>query len=110
MAIKPLRNNFLFTFLNDSRDGTFVNRTKGKIMIVSAELDSQGILGRWAKVLAVGREVEDFGPGDIVLIAPGKWTTGFKHDNITIWKSDDEWVLGVGNEDMAYEYAPKPAF
>ena len=110
MALRPLRNTFLFTFLNETRDGAFVSKNKGNIIIVTPELGRQGDLGRWAKVLAVGNEVKDFGPGDIVLIAPGKWTTGFKHDEVVIWKSDDQWVLGIGDESMAYDYAVKPAF
>ena len=110
MALTPLKNSFLFVFLNYSRDGTFVNRNKGNVIIVSAELESQGHLGRWGKVLSVGKDVEDFDAGDVVLISPGKWTTGFKYDDQMIWKSDDSWVLGVGTEDIAYEHASKPAF
>ena len=110
MSLRPIHNSFLFTFLNDTLNGTFINRNKGNIIIATPELDKQGILARWVKVLAVGNEVENFGVGDIVLVSPGKWTSGIRYEEKIIWKSDEDQVLGIGDESMAYDYAVTSSF
>lgn len=104
MALRPLHNAFLFQFLNETTSGQFLNKNKGRIIIATPELDTQGTLARWVRVVAVGDRVKDFKVGDVVLVAPGKWTIGFKHEDQKFWKSDDEWVLAIGDESLAYEY------
>lgn len=108
MAAKPLGNTFLFAFLQETANGSFVAKNKGRIIVSShqaQDLRNQGDTARWARVLAVGPRVKDFKNGDIVLIAPGKWTMGFVHDDVKIWKSDDAWVLALGkDESVAYDY------
>jgi len=106
MAIRPLGRNFLFAFLNDTVEGQFLQKNKGRILLTRPETDKQGTYARWAKVLAVGPDVEDFKNGDIVLIQPGKWTIGFDHEGVKVWKSDDEWVLATADdESVAIDYA-----
>lgn len=106
MKIRPLGRSFLFAFLNETTEGQFVQKNKGRILLTRPEVDIQGTYARWAKVLAIGPEVKDFKNGDIVLIHPGKWTIGFTHDGVKVWKSDDEWVLATSDdESVAYDYA-----
>lgn len=105
MALRPLANTFLFAFFNETSQGRFIERTKGKIILTNQDLDVQGKYARWAKVLAVGPDVVDFKNGDIVLIEAGMWTTGFKHDGVQVWKSDDSKVVAIGeDESVTYAY------
>lgn len=101
----PLHNTFLFQFLNETTNGMFVDRNKGQIILTTPDTASQGNLARWAKVTHVGAEVKCCEVGDVVLIAPGKWTPGFEIDGQKYWKSDDEWILALGDESMAYDFA-----
>lgn len=104
MDLKPLHNHFLFQFVNDTTTGMISSRNRGQIIIANPEMMEQGKYARWAKVLAIGDDVKDFGVGDIVLIEPGKWTIGFPHGAERYWKSDDRWVLAIGDESLAFDY------
>lgn len=105
MALKPLKTSFLFVFFNDTAQGLFYERNKGRIILTNKDLDSQGKYARWGKVLAVGPEVTDFKAGDIVLIEAGMWTLGFLHDGIKVWKSDQAKVIALGeDESVTYAY------
>jgi len=105
--LKPLGTSFLFEFFNDSVNGMFVQRNKGVIAIAHASLrpEEQGKAARWGKVLAIGDRVKDFAVGDTVLIAPGKWTPGFTHEGVRQWRSVEEEVLAIGeDESVAFDY------
>ena len=106
MALRPLKNYFLFAFFNETSGGMFgPDRNRGKIMLVGRDIMTQGTLPRWAKVLAVGPEVTDISVGDIVLIEAGKWTIGFEHEGVKIWKSDQDKVLAIGeDESVTFAY------
>ena len=105
MALRPLHHDFLFTFTNETRDGLFINKSKGRIQIVTPQMNDQGIRGRWGLVYAVGNKVVDFKAGDYVLIEPGKWTLGVDFEGQKLWKSDDSVVLGVSNDESeTYDY------
>lgn len=104
MDLKPLHNHFLFQFLNDITSGLIINRNKGQIIIANAETLEQGKYARWVKVVAIGDDVKDFNVGDVVLVEPGKWTIGFVHNEKRYWKSDDAWVLAIGDESMVFDY------
>jgi hypothetical protein len=106
--LRPLRNEFLFVFLNETANGVFVPKNKGRIIIAAHkqnDLRGQGDYARWAKVVAIGRDVKDFKTGDIVLIDKLKWTKGFEYDGVMIWRSDEDKVLALGDdESVAYDY------
>lgn len=108
MALKPLDNNFLFAFVNETRRGAFIPKNKGKIIIAQTQnqdLRGQGDFARWAKVLAIGPKVKDFKRGDIVLIDKLQWTKGFVHDEVEVWKSNEAKVLAIADdESVAYDY------
>lgn len=106
-VMKPLHNAILFQFLNETVSGQFLNKNKGRILLSAPELDNQGKFARWVKVIHVGPDVKSCKEGDIILVHPGKWTTGFEFDGAKFWKTDDEWVLARGEEHMAFDYAVK---
>ncbi len=101
MAIRPLGKAFLFAFLNETQRGIFTQKNKGKIYLpnVATDVDRQGDFARFAKVLAIGDAVTDFNNGDVVLISALKWTKGFDHDDVKIWKSDQDQVVAIFEDD-----------
>jgi hypothetical protein len=104
--LRPVANAFLFAFLSDTVEGKFVPKNKGKIILLHHDPDKQGEYARWAKVLAIGNDVTEFKRGDVVLVDKLKWTKGFTHDGIQVWKSDQDQVLAIGDdESVAYDYA-----
>ena len=105
MALKPLRNSFLFAFVNDTAGGLFIESSKAGIILTNQDYMASGKYARWGKVLAVGPDVVDFGNGDLVLIEFGMWTPGFTHDDIKIWKSDVTKVCAIGeDESVTFTY------
>ena len=109
IGLKPVHNAILIQFINETTSGMFVNNNNGRIIIANPEVDIQGKFARWVKVVAVGDGVKTCKVGDVILVHPGKWTLGFTHEKVKYWKTDDEWVLAVGDESLAYDYAAKDA-
>lgn len=106
MALRPLGNSFLFAFCNDTQDGVFKAKNKGRIIIAGVTMDKQGDYARWVKVLAIGPKVIDFKVGDIVLVSALKWTKGFDHDGVKVWQSHEPQVLAIADdESVAYDYS-----
>lgn len=109
MAIRPIGNTFLFAFTNETANGGFVAKNRGRIVITAhSQQDYMGMgeYARFGKVLAVGPDVKNFGIGDVVLIDKLKWTRGFDYDGVQIWKSDEDQVLGIArDEDVAVDYS-----
>ena len=104
-TLKPLTNGFLFVFCSDTAGGQFIERNKGQIILTNKDLDSQGKFARWAKVVAIGDDVTDFGVDDIVLIEPLMWTKGFDFEGARYWKSDESKVIAIGaDESVTFAY------
>jgi hypothetical protein len=105
MALKPLKDSFLFAFFNDNAEGLFFERNSGKIILTNKDFDGQGKYARWGKVLAIGGTVTDFNVGDIVLIEAGMWTLGCEFDGVKVWKSDQTKVIAIGeDESVTFAY------
>ena len=103
--LKPLGQGFIFSFFSDTAKGQFIERNSGAIILTYQDLDNQGKYARWGKVVAVGSEVEGFGPGDIVLIEALQWTKGFDFEDTRYWKSDETKVIAIGaDESVTYTY------
>ena len=104
-TLVPLGNGFLFTFFSDTAKGQFIERNKGQIILTHQDLDHQGKYARWGKVEAVGSEVKGFKVGDIDLIEALQWTKGFDFEGMRFWKSDEEKVIALGDdESVTYTY------
>lgn len=105
MALKPLGNTFLFSFLNDIGQGQFIEKNRGSILVVAPDLSKQATLARWGRVEAVGPKVTDFTVGEIVLIEALQWTIKYKIDERWFWKSDESKVMAIGlDESVAFTY------
>lgn len=105
MVLQPLNDTFLFAFFSTTVGGKFVERNRGQIILTNQDIETQAKYARWGKVLAVGKDVKDFGVGDIVLIEALKWTTEVKSDFGNFWKSDASKVIAIGDdESVTYTY------
>jgi hypothetical protein len=103
--LKAIGNSFLFSFVNETVGGRFIERNRGTIILTNQDLNQQGSYARWGKVLSVGDLVEDFKAGDFVLIESLQWTVEHKFEDSGYWKSDDSKVLAIGaDESVTYAF------
>ena len=98
MALRPLKDSILFTFIDQITDGKFVSHTRSGILLTNKNIDDTTKEPRWVKVLAVGDTVQDVKVGDYALVAPLRWTVGFKHDGVDIWKTVEKEILGIAED------------
>lgn len=103
MIIKPVRNNVIFQFVDETVAGKrFVNQTFSGILIHSSDTNQSGV-PRWAKVTHVGPDAYDVEVGEYVLVENGMWTTGFTvRDDWGVpsryWKTEDSKILMAADE------------
>ena len=101
--LKPLRKS---VFVTDLEEG--VKLTRGGIILPDDNMRETGIRPRWAKVYAVGSEIDDLSPGDWVLVAHGRWTNRINLEtpegDVSVWRIDyPEAVIIVADENPANE-------
>ena len=101
MALRPLGHSFLFSFLNETSQGRFIERNSGVVILTNQNYNEQGTQARWGKVLAIGSDVTDFNVGDYVLIEALQWTIQLKHEGVQYWKSDDSKVMAVTDDEQS---------
>ena len=92
--LKPIHDAILFTFVDPIKGIMFVEQTVSGIFLGQSHVKS-ATTARWAKVLAIGPEVDNCGAGDTVLVEPLMWTEGFNFQKIRIWKTDASKILAV---------------
>ena len=99
MMIRPLANNILFKFLNDTESdlGKFKEVTSFGLELI-ADTDDSAKRSRWAIVSYIGPEVKDIEVGDYICIAPLRWTDSFKYKRSKFWKTNDEEVMLVSKD------------
>jgi co-chaperonin GroES (HSP10) len=98
-GLRLLKNNVLVSNLDHG-----VKLTRGGIILPDDNMRESGVRDRWAKVFAVGPEVDDLVPGNWVLIKHGRWTNGMSitidGDETTVWRIEyPESVLVMSEED-----------
>jgi co-chaperonin GroES (HSP10) len=83
--LKPLKNT---VFVHEMDAGP--RKTYGGIIIPDDNMTPSGVHARWAKVYAVGPDVNDLLPGQWVLIKHGRWTLGLdlelEDETVRIWR------------------------
>lgn len=97
--LQPLRDK---VFVTDMEAG--VRLTSGGIILPDDDMKESGVHPRWAKVYAVGPDVDDLKVGDWVLLAHGRWTNGIDMEiageTVRVWHIDyPEGVILVSDED-----------
>lgn len=95
--LEPLHNQIIFEFTQDARKGYFREVTGSGVVVMEAA-DKQVDYCRWGRILAVGPDVEDFEPGQIVLIEHLQWTTMFKVTRQQYWLTRDTEILATWDD------------
>ena len=98
--LQPLFSSVLFTFLDDTAHGRFIDRNKIGLIMTNQDISTQGGLARWGRVLAIGPDVEEesIKPGALVLIEPLQWTMGFKYEGVQIWSTIEEKIIATTDD------------
>lgn len=99
--IRPLRNNVIFRFLEDTvgTKGAFIERHS--FLIIPGSNSTQKV-HRWVEVIAVGPDCDGVQPGDYALVEALMWMEGVKLSlDEKVWKTDDSKILAVTNDRSA---------
>lgn len=105
MKLQAIGKSFLFTFFDTTAGGRFIERNSGAIILTNQDIRQQGDLARWGKVESIGDDVSDFQVGDIVLIEALQWTSEFRFNDKSYWKSDETKVIAIGeDESVTFAY------
>ena len=85
--------------------------TKGGIIITDDNMTNRGIRARWAKVWAIGDDVQDIKVGDWVLVEHGRWTNRITIEtsagDVDVWRIEyPEAALIVSDEKPDSEILP----
>ena len=100
MTVKPLGNNIIFQFLDETtgEKGAFIDRRLPSGIFIPQTVNRQKI-ARWGKVLATGPKVDGVQEGDYILIEALMWMEGVKlNETEKVWKTDDSKILAVTND------------
>jgi hypothetical protein len=105
-AFKPYKGK---VFVTEIDRGDRV--TKGGLIVLDDNMTNRGIRARWAKVWAVGADVEDISVGEWVLVEHGRWTNRITIEladgEVDVWRIDyPEAALVVSDEKPDSEIAP----
>lgn len=85
-TIKPCKGKVFVELLESGQ-----RKSKGGIILRDDNGKDHGIRPRWAKVYAVGEDVDDLFIGDWVLLEHGRWTFGMDIETTT--GVDKVWVI-----------------
>lgn len=101
MIIRPLKNNVIFKFLDETsgKKGAFRDRQLSSGIFIPGAATSRQKVHRWGQVVAAGPEADGLQPGDYILIEAMMWMEGVKVDgDEKVWKTDSSKVLAVTND------------
>jgi co-chaperonin GroES (HSP10) len=98
MKLRPLRNNVMFQFLEDTggQKGRFHERARASGIIIPPTMSAQKV-ARWGRVVAAGplAEVKE---DDLILVEAMMWMEGSKWENGQVWKTDDTKILAITDD------------
>lgn len=98
MTLTPIRNNIIFTFVDDTSGGGFVPASGGVIVIAQQNIANNNT-PKWGKVAAIGPDVdENIEVGSYIYVTALMWSAGFEYEKTKYWKTDDTQVLVVSAE------------
>lgn len=99
IGVRPIHENIFFKFTEPTGDGRFNQISDGGIHIVEHK-EKQLEECRWGKVLAVGPEVpkDVVEEGDYILVLNLQWTNMFNLNNIRMWMTNFESLVGIADK------------
>lgn len=95
MTIRAINNDIIFSFIQEIKNGGFVNTTAWGMEISHSVDDAK--CARWATVLHKGDlvEAESIQVGQYILIEPLMWTNKISYEDAYIWKTNETKVLAT---------------
>lgn len=94
-SLKPLKDK---VFVSDLDSG--MKLTNGGVILPDDDMTERGIRERWARVVAIGPEVDDLEVGDWILVKHGRWSNKLEFADKNLWMVEyPESVLLVSKED-----------
>ena len=98
--IRPIRDVVLVRDMNFGEQ-----KTSSGIVLRSDDGKTEGVKPRWAKVFAVGPEVEDVKVGDWVLLEHGRWSRGLQIEEddgtkFDMWRADPNGIIMVSDRKL----------
>jgi hypothetical protein len=109
-TITPIRDSILFTFLKNftMRNGTRMFRETTATGLIVDNFDAGASEPQWGIVLEVGPEVsKDIKQGTKILIDTLKWTEEHKLSGMSFWRTTDEHVLAIEDNENGVEVGIK---
>lgn len=96
MTLKPIKNTFIFKFLDSiNSKGQFNKSTTDAGIILQASFDDSAKESRWVKIDTIGPECGSLEAGDVVLLPALRWTSGVEFEDEKVWKSDEKQAVVV---------------
>lgn len=96
MKLKPIKNTFIFKFMNSlNNKGQFNKDTTESGILLQASFDDSAKETRWVSVTEVGHECKDIRVGSTALLPALRWTSGVKFEGTNVWKSDEMQAVAI---------------
>lgn len=93
--IIPLRDNIVFQFVDQVKDGKFVeHRKSGLVSDMGNDYLRYGALSRAIKVVSIGPDVDNVVVGGEYVVENLKWTRGFNFNGAMHWMTRPAFLLG----------------
>lgn len=96
--IKPLGDSVVFEFVELTKNGFFRGQTTNWGFSLENVEDYDAGRSRWGKVLHVGPDATQVKEGDYILIEKQKWTLSIEVDNVTMWRTKEEYIVAVTDD------------
>lgn len=98
--LKPVGKSILFVFYDETVGGWFYDKSPIAGLYIPKSVESNATQCRWAKVVAVGKKVENIKPQMNILIEPMKWTVGMEHDGVKVWRTVEECIVAIDEDSI----------
>lgn len=106
MTLYPIRKNIIFKFTDNVGGINFIPQTKSGIILTDNQKFTELHSPKWGLLVSCGPEVDkEISEAKYVLIEPGKWTNYFELDREKFWKTEEEFIMAVtDDENSTFRY------
>lgn len=92
--MQAIGNTILFSFHDKVQNGSFIEHSDSGIFVGFVG-EETGKTPRKIRVHAVGPDVVDIKVGMDVLVTPLMWTSMFKYEGRSYWKTEEKHIIGI---------------
>lgn len=100
MKLEPIETDIIFKFCDRvNSNGFFQEKRQSGLIIPTTHqqaLHDSGHLSRVVEVVAYGPKCsDDIKNNNLLIVQAGMWTPQFEFNNELLWKTDEQYILGV---------------